>query len=162
RGREGPTRIPEAQRAWFADRAALPDIAPSTPPLVGDGAIVLLLGIDSMRAHLLADEAYRAKLPELFRLKDESTYFADARSAGSATVPSLSTLFSGLYYSQLYWTELPHNPFVFPYEDDSPRFPELLHAAGIGTSIIDATPWLSNENGVVRGFGQHRAVHKKK
>lgn len=146
--------IPKEQREWFASREGRPPIAPSTPPVLPRDPIVLLVGIDSMRADLLADESLRSTLPSLFALRDASTYFTTARSAGASTAPSLASVFSGVYYSQLYWARRAgtNDPLVYPHLDTSPRFPELLTAAGIRTSVFDATGWLVNERGVVRGF----------
>jgi hypothetical protein len=160
-GPQGPTRVPEAQGAWFTSRATLPAIPPSAPPLLDQDAIVLLLGIDSMRAEVLADEKYRATLPELFRLKDESTYFANARSAGPSTAPSLASLFSGTYFSQMFWVMHPRHGYVFPHLDTSERFPQLLRNGGVVTATVDATAWLSNDYGIARGFGSHKRVHRR-
>jgi hypothetical protein len=151
-------RIPAGQRQWFEDRSALPVIPPSVPPLV-QRPLVVMLGIDSFRADLMADPRRRADLPELFRLRSESTYFANARSAGSSTVPSLSAIFSGLYYSQLYW-RLKENagPDVYPDQDTNPRFPELLSRAGVNTVGIDPVGFLLDEFGVVRGFREEQSM----
>jgi hypothetical protein len=151
-------RIPEGQRAWFQDRSGLPAIPPSSPPLVKE-PVVIMLSIDSFRADVLADPRRQADLPELFRLRDQSTYFATARSAGSSTAPSLSSVFSGKYYSQLYWRLVPGaGPDVYPDQDPSPRFPELLSAAGIPTVTFDSGGFLLNRFGVVRGFREEQTL----
>jgi len=151
-------RIPEGQRAWFQDRSALPAIAPSSPPLVRD-PVVVMVGIDSFRADLMADPRRQTDLPELFRLQRESTAFANARAPGTSTAPSLSAVFSGLYYSQLFWRLMPGaGPDVYPDDDDSPRFPELLSDSGIPTATFDSGGFLLNRFGVVRGFREEQTM----
>src|SRR4051812_33410930 len=138
-------RIPEAQRQWFEDRSGLPAIPASKPPLVRQ-PLVIMLSIDSFRADLLADPRRRADLPELFRLREESTYFSRARSAGTSTAPSLAALFSGLYYSQQHW-EIKEGagPDVYPNADPNLRFPQLLAAAGVTTVSFQPVRFLLNE-----------------
>jgi hypothetical protein len=156
-----PAPIPEEQREWFVDRAAHAPIPPSAPSLLPEGPIVILIGVDSMRAELLTDDAHRSRFPEIFRLRDESTHFTDARSAGSSTVPSLVSLFAGDYYSSIHWLLRSETAdLVFPFEDTTPRFPESLSAAGIPTVTFDGTSWLLNHYGIVRGFTEEQTLRK--
>jgi hypothetical protein len=151
-------RIPGAQRQWFQDRSRLPAIPPSTPPLLRS-PLVIMVGIDSFRADLMADPRRQTDLPELFRLRRESTYFSHARSPGSSTAPSLSAVFSGLYYSQLYWT-LKQGQWLdyYPDQDPTPRFPQVLSDAGVTTITFDAPGFLLNEYGIVRGFREEQTL----
>jgi hypothetical protein len=152
----GNPNVPEGKAEWFQGRDAVAPIPPTLPKILPDDAIVILLGIDSMRAEMLQDEKYRDDLPELFRLRDESIYFSNARAAGSSTAPSIASMFSDVYYSQLYWTtastDLADTSLVFPHEDKSKRFPELLSEAGVYTETSDGTTWLVNSHGIIRGF----------
>ncbi|APR88125.1 Choline-sulfatase [Minicystis rosea] len=160
-GVPGTPNVPEGKGPWFADRSALPAIPPTTAILPKD-PIIILLGIDSMRADVLSNEKYREELPELFRIRDESVYFTNARSAGSSTAPSISSMFADVYYSQLYWTRTSgvDNSLVFPHEDQSPRFPALLTQAGVYTLNSDGTSWLVNQNGIVRGFEEEESQRR--
>jgi hypothetical protein len=151
-------RITEAQRPWFRDRSRLPAIAPSSPPLLPD-PMVILVGIDSFRADLMSDPRRQTDLPELFRLRRESTYFSNARGAGSSTVPSLAAVFSGLYYSQQYWGLMEGaGPDVYPDQDANPRFPELLSRAGVTTVTVDGLGFLLDAFGIVRGFREEQSL----
>ncbi len=153
--------VPAGQIEWFMNRSSVPAIPATTPTVLPVDPIVILLGIDSMRADLLANEKYRATFPELFRLRDESSYFADARAPGPSTAPSLAAIFAGVYYSQLYWTKLDVDPgMVYPHEDHSPRFPELLLRAGVTTATFDSSGWLLNARGVVKGFAEEQSLRK--
>jgi hypothetical protein len=143
---------PPSVEPWFARRDALPAVPPSGRLTLRD-PIVIMIGIDSMRADLLADDAYRSALPTLFQLRDEGVYFTNARSPGTSTAPALAAIFSGAYYSQQYWVRHPKRPAEpFPHLDQTPRFPELLAEAGVATITTDASGWLLNEFGIVRGF----------
>jgi hypothetical protein len=153
-----PFRVPAEQREWFADRSRLPDVQ-SGAALLPKDAVVVMVGVDSMRADLLQDEKYRQSLPHMFRLRDRGTWFTNARAAGSSTAPSVAAIFSSRYYSQMYWTEYTkRKPEVFPHEDPTPRFPELLRAAGITTVTVDTAGWLLNEFGIVRGFSEESSA----
>ncbi len=151
--RSASFQVPLAQRPWFVDRARLAPVPPSSPSPLPAAPIVLLLGVDSLRADVLADERHRRRLPHLFALRDAGVWFRQARAAGTSTAPSLAALFASRYYSQLRWTEYTkRRPEVFPHDDPSPRFAELVAAQGVPTLTVDTTGWLTHEYGIVRGF----------
>jgi hypothetical protein len=155
--------VPADQMQWFMDRSRLPAVPPTRPGLPDAPELVILLGIDSLRADLLADESFRERLPELFQLRDESVWFDNARSPGSSTAPSLAALFSGVHYSQLYWSlHTRRRPETFPHQDDTPRFPALLAQAGISTSTVDTSGWLLNTFGIVSGFTEETSARNPK
>ncbi len=153
-----PFRVPPGQREWFVERSRLPDVK-SGGPLLRQDAVVLMIGVDSMRSDLLENDKYRDVLPNMFRLRDRGTWFKNARAAGSSTAPSIAAIFSSRYYSQMYWTEYTkRQPEVFPHEDPTPRFPELLSAAGVQTVTVDTAGWLLNEFAIVRGFSEESSA----
>ncbi|UQA60251.1 sulfatase [Polyangium aurulentum] len=149
--------IPPAQAAWFNGRADLPDVPPTAPGLVPPDPIVIFLVIDSVRADVLADERLAPRFPNLTRLAAESRVFSAARSPGAQTVYTVSEVFAGKYYSQQYWSEHPAGG-LWPHEDTSVRFPELLARAKIPTITFASKVWLVNEYGVVRGFTEETVV----
>ncbi len=152
------TRVPDEQRAWFEPRDGLPDLVPGST-IAHPEPIIVLLGVDSMRADVLTTEGYRSRLPELFRLRDEAVSFDSARAPGSSTAPSIASMFAGVYYSQLYWSRTAgRDDLPFPWEDKTPRFPEALQAAGVRTITFDGAGWLVNHFGVVRGFDEETTV----
>jgi hypothetical protein len=161
-GVRGTPNVPADKAAWFTDRRALPPIPATKPALIPGGSIVILVGIDSMRADLLTDEKYREDLPELFRLRDESVYFSHARAGGSSTAPSLAAMFSGVYYSQLYWsvTSLMSTSLVYPEHDTTVRFPEVLTRHGVRTMNSEGTGWLTNDYGIARGFVEEKTFRR--
>jgi hypothetical protein len=149
-------RIPEDQRPWFTPRDSLPPIPPSEPPLLPPKSVVLMIGIDSLRADVFENPDHRDQIPNLFALKERSTYFARARATASSTAPSIASIFSSRTYSQLYWTrrEGTNDPLVYPHLDPTPRFPELLHGGGFETMTVDTMKWLVDEYAIVRGFDE--------
>src|SRR6185436_13978676 len=76
---------------------------------------------------------------------------------GSQTVYSLSTLFSGIYFSQQYWTRVEEGG-LWPHEDDSHRFVESLRDAGVATFTFAGALWMVNKYGIVRGFSEETFV----
>jgi arylsulfatase A-like enzyme len=152
--------VPPEVRVWFADRSNLPDVAPSEPPLVARDAVVLFLSIDAARADVFADDAHAAILPTLTDLRRRGVTFTRARSAAPQTYVSLATIFCGKYYSQQLWTLKAERGrgTVWPHEDPSIRFPELLSKAGAATITFASADYLVNEHGILRGFTEERFI----
>ena len=155
--------IPLALTPWFMDRSGESALPPSTRPLLG-APIVILLTIDSVRADVFADDRYRRELPELTRLREESLHFTQARAPGPATTVTLTSLFAGTYYSQQYWTNKTADGAtgLYPHEDTSVRFPELLAANGAATVNFAAQYWLRGSYGIARGFSEETLVGKSR
>jgi len=152
---DGPTH------EWFVSRADSAPVAASTPRLLPADAIVLLVGIDSMRGELLDGDAYRGELPGLSRFRDQSVYFRAARAAGSSTAPSMSALFAGVSYSSLHWTRGDTNDsLVYPIDDETKRFPQVLEAGGVPSTHYDGTGFLLGKLGIVRGFSTEKSLRK--
>jgi hypothetical protein len=157
--RATPFRVAPDQREWFVDRSRLGAVAPSGENPLPRDAIVLMIGVDSLRADLVADESRRALMPNFFALRDAGVWFTNVRSAGTSTAPAIASLFASRYYSQLHWTEYTkRRPEVFPHTDASPRFPEVLAAQQIPTVTVDTAGWLLNEFGIVRGFTEEQTA----
>lgn len=135
-----------------------PDRPPSEPPLVRRDAIVIFLVIDALRADVLAGGKRGPLLPELDLLRRGSIEFTRARSPASGTIWAISSIFSGRYYSDLYWTVKPGGASAkpYPHEDSTLRFPEVLSRAGIATMSVSEMPDVTNDHGVVRGFTEQR------
>jgi hypothetical protein len=67
--------------------------------------LVILLTIDALRADVILSRTHDRKLANLAELRDESASFELARSPSPSTLTTVTSLFAGKYYSQLYWTE---------------------------------------------------------
>ncbi len=156
-----PPLSPIAGDEWLSPNR--PDRPASQPSLLGSNAIVLLVIIDAVRADLLASDKYAAKLPALDALRRESVQFTRARSPTTGTIWTLSTLFADRYYSELYWSVKPKgvSAKVYPHEDGSVRFPEILSRAGVTTSTFTEMPDATNAYGVVRGFEEEQIFRGK-
>lgn len=164
RGTSDPSQgqIPEPWKPWFADRSQLDPIPPTPRETTPADPIVLLITIDSMRGDILENAKYRKRLPNLAKLRRTGLNLTQARAPGSQTVYTIAQMFMGTYYSQQYWSKHKGIRDLWPDDDKTTRFPELLSAAGVSTAHFGTTKWLTNEVGLVRGFGTDVFVKPKK
>jgi len=140
---------------WWQRRDTLPPTAPSRPPLLGPDAIVILFTIDALRADVVNDGRHEEVLPALTKLRNESVNFTAARTPSPSTATSITTMLSGLYYSQLYWSKNESERWqgrILPHEDESVRFPALLANHGVRTVHILADHGLDFSSGISNGF----------
>ena len=149
--------MPEPQaHAPIAAAPRLPEapVAPSEPRLIDEAPVVVMITIDATRADVVLDPPNAGTLSFFSELRRGSVYFTHAESPGSQTSVSLSTLFSGKSFSQLYWSRFGKGPsrFIYAAEDPTPRFPEMLREHGVKTALFGGTNFLANEFGVARGF----------
>lgn len=148
---------------WFKSRKDQPAIPPSRPAVTGESPIVMLVIVDCLRADLLRREGFRPRFPNMWRLRDQSVEFTVARAPGPATAASIAAIFSGRYYSQLYWTPLrltdklrvakgekARKPFLS--RETSKRFPELLQDGGVRTFLFSGIKSLGSKYGLTRGY----------
>ncbi len=154
--------VPVLTRAdWYRDRGLAPDIPATEPVLHGGDLIVILVTIDAMRADVMDHELWGRNMPTIQKLRQNDIEFSTARSTGSQTVDTLATLFSGKHFSQQRWTR--HNrkkrtAELWPWEDDTPRFPEILQEHGVVTATYASAWWLVGRMGIVRGFDVERRI----
>ncbi len=156
-GDAGEGAVPKAWAPWFVSRDKADPVLPSTPPLV-QHPIVLLVTIDSLRADIIDSKKHDKSLKNLARLRDSSLHFTTARAPGSQTVYTITEFFTGKYYSQQYWSTHPTHRDLWPDDDPTVRFPQLLTDAGVPTLNLATTVWLEGDSGVVRGFADDRVV----
>jgi arylsulfatase A-like enzyme len=150
-------------QAWAAARSlragasepARVDMPPTSPPVLPRDAVVVLVTVDSLRADVVADDRYAERLPALRALRNEAQWFTNARTTAPATIVALSSLFSGRYFSQLYWSEYHDDWEVFPHEDPTPRLPELLSSHGVHTVVLHGFEWLVESSGVSGRFAEN-------
>jgi hypothetical protein len=154
-GLHGPVP-PTPPSEWFQDRKALPPVPPTAPPLLPKNAVVVFITIDAMRFDAVADPNNDTLLPTLADFKRRGVFFTRAFGESTQTALSLSSLFSGRYYSEQYWTDhgRGRTRFLYPSDDSSIRFPEVLTSHGVDTANFAGLIFLSNEFGVVRGFAE--------
>ncbi len=146
-----------ADPQWFRPRSDLPAIPPGAA-VVGADAVVLLISVDALRADVANSGRYDEQVPTLARLREESITFTNARSNGSQTVYSLTTLFTGTHFSQQYWSRFEGGKNHWPFADETRRFPALLSEAGVRTINFTAANWMRNHWGVVAGFGEEHWI----
>ncbi len=148
---------PSVDARWFEPRNEA-NRPISQDQLVREPPVVVLITIDATRADAVYEN--RAKLPALDRMMREGVSFENARSAGSQTAVSLTSLFSGKYFSELRWSKFGSGSSRFEYAggDETPRFVEMLSSHGVETSKVVALTFLRNEFGVAPGFSEERVV----
>lgn len=146
--------------AWFESRADAKPVPPSSPALFTGQPLVVMITVDALRADAIEDDANDARFPTFAALKRSSAYFTRATTPGGQTTVSLSTTFSGRYFSSLAWTMHGHGVarFLYPADDPSPRFPALLAEQGVATVNIASLNFLASDFGVIRGFTEERVV----
>ncbi|HEU5077432.1 MAG TPA: hypothetical protein VFU02_24740, partial [Polyangiaceae bacterium] len=145
----GEPTASSAERAgeWFVPRpdGYLP--APAAPAFF-EAPIVLLLTVDALRADVVSGR-YDAQLPTLARLRRESVFFDNARAPGTLTKVSVTSVFTGKYFSQQFWAKQADGIFGVQ-SDPTLRFPEYLRAGAIRTVNVTAIGWIRNGRGVVK------------
>lgn len=145
----------DEDRQWFSVRDKLPPIPASSPALLPKDSLVILITIDALRADVAA-KASAQQLPFLHWLNQEAVSFTRARTPGSGTVPSLTTMFSGRYFSQIWWERM--GATEWPHRDLEPRFPELLQQQGVHTMTFTPLLWLLNSYRVGAGFDEETTL----
>jgi arylsulfatase A-like enzyme len=153
---------PPPPSEWLLDRAELPPVPPTAPPLLPSDAVIVLVTIDATRFDAVADPANDALLPAMAGLRRHGVFFTRAYAPGSQTTLSLATLFSGRYFSEQYWSDIGHGRTRYLYlpDDKSIRFPEVLLSRGVETVNFAGLIFLSNEFGVLRGFSEEKMTVK--
>jgi hypothetical protein len=133
---------------WFKKRKKAPPVPPSGALTLPEPKLVFFLTIDATRADVL-DRQNRKRLPTLTRLKAQGAWFSRARTAASSTRPSMSSVFTGRYYSQLRFRRKGTQTVL---DDEGPRFPELLTQAHVHTVSLPLLFRIGSTSGVGRGF----------
>ncbi len=140
---------------WFTRRDGAPPVAPSQPLVDPAQAIVVLVTIDALRHDVFFGPTHAANMPNLRALSADSTVFTDARATAPTTAPSVASMLTGRYMSQLYWTPVPFQAGrrirIFPAEDRTPRVPELLPAS-VRSFNVPTNERLRQQYTLVRGM----------
>jgi arylsulfatase A-like enzyme len=160
-------RVPEAQgRGWRRAPALLGGLLALwvAPPILlallphearrvprgprAEGPPVVVILVDTLRRDHLEVYGYdRPTSPNLARLARDAIVFTESTTTGNMTVPSVATLFTGLYPSQhrVIWVSrrLP---------EEVPTLPELFRRGGYRTAAFVGNPVVRPEMGFQRGF----------
>lgn len=142
---------------WFQRRDAMPSIAPTRPRIIPDNAITLFVTVEALRYDVTLGQ-HADQLPNLDAIRQRSFEFSMARSPSASTITSAASLFTGKYYSGLHWSPFPekgkHKGSIVPYQDPSPRLPELLSEAGVRTVNVMAIRGFRKRLGIGKGFDE--------
>lgn len=156
-----PPLSPIAGDEWLSPNR--PDRPASQPSLLGSNAIVLLVIIDAVRADLVASDENTPRscprsTPSAARACNSPARAAPPPGRSGRSPPS-----SPIVILELYWSVKPKgvSAKVYPHEDGSVRFPEILSRAGVTTSTFTEMPDATNAYGVVRGFEEEQIFRGK-
>lgn len=155
RSREIDQRLVAELGPWWQRRDGLPPTEASEPPLLSPDTIVILLTVDALRADVVNSGQHDGALPTLTKLRDSSASFTHARTPSPSTATSITTMLSGRYYSQLYWSKNESKRWqgrILPHLDESVRLPELLADGGVRTIHLIAGHGLDHSSGISKGF----------
>ena len=119
---------------------------------------LLLVLLDTFRA----DVAEEVDTPALDALAAAGARAPDMWAAGTWTLPSVISLFTGMGVRQHGWNEPSARLGHYPPLPDVPTLAEVLGAAGFVTESYYANPYLSEKIGISRGFATwRRSVDRK-
>lgn len=143
-----------------AQTAAGPRPPSGLSPLPPDGIVILLI-CDALRADVVDRRAPQLPMPNLDRLREHAVEFTMARSAASTTHASISSLFTGKYYSALRAARRSRDKDEEGDNtaDASPRVAELL-APGVKNFHVVPTRLLLPRQGATRGFDSVKVADK--
>jgi arylsulfatase A-like enzyme len=121
--------------------------APSAMP--GSKPNILFLVFDTARAKTVLPELKTGLMPATTDLAQDGTIFTKAMSTAPWTLPSHSSMFTGMYTSD-------HSTHAGSqiFEPDVSPLPEQLKNCGYKTAAISGNIWISPEFGFDRGFNQ--------
>jgi arylsulfatase A-like enzyme len=137
---------------WYASR-----------PLLG-GANVLMILVDTLRAdHLGCYGHPRETSPFLDEFAGESVLFENVTSASSQTVPSMISIWSGVYprqHGNQYFDQTrsfrePRRGVPPKVPDDTRLMAESFRERGYRTGAVVTNPWMRAEYGFSRGFEEY-------
>lgn len=150
--------VPPEMQEWFQDRRKHPPIASSTPPIIAENPLIILITIDCVRADVVMSGKHDAQLPTLAELRESATTFTHARSTAPGTISSLAGIFTSTHFSQQYW--IPAGTKGTPFPDKSLRLQEVLGKAKIKAVTFTGAPGLTPKFGLLRGFAESTDLQK--
>ena len=122
------------------------EVTQSTSATPSPNLLVIL--IDTLRE----DALLRAETPHIDALRSSGSSATHAWSAGTWTVPSIMSLFTGKSVREHGWDEPSARMGHYPVMGKHPTLAERLSAEGFGTTGFYANPYLAEELGMERGF----------
>lgn len=131
-----------------ADPSAEGEKAPATLPPCADCQHAVVIVIDTLRADVVAE----VQTPAIDSLAASGSGVSRAWSAGTWTVPSIVSLFTGMTVRQHGWDLPMARMGRYPTLPDAPTLAEVLETDGYATTGFYANPYLAEDLGFDRGF----------
>lgn len=116
---------------------------------------IVLIVVDTCRASTFFNLLNTGKIPNFELLLEDAVSYRNATAAGSWTVPSHGSIFTGLYPSQ-------HGTSATNPNFDPPNIPlaQVLREEGYHTVGLSANPWISPGFDFDRGFDQFKTAYE--
>lgn len=109
---------------------------------------VVVVVLDTVRADAVTGEGpHRVPTPALDALGAESIRYTNALAPAPWTLPSHTSLFTGLYAHE---HRAQHDRFQV--DESLTTLAERLDRAGYATAAYSANPWINRSNGIAQGF----------
>ena len=130
-------------------------VAPDRTGRLGQPDVIVIL-LDAARADVFSPFGGSHETPAVARLAADGTVFRRAVAGSSWTLPSVSTMLTGLHADTLgigAWEDrLP---------DQVPTLPEMMTSAGYRSVLFSQHPFYAYEKSFKRGFKRFRALRGK-
>ena len=109
---------------------------------------IILLVLDAVRADRLSCYGYKIKTtPIIDELSKKGTIFLKTIATAPWTVPSVASIFTGLYPSEHGATQ--EHPYL---ADEIPTLAEILAEKGYYTIGFSTNPWFHRQSNLSKGF----------
>lgn len=119
---------------------------------------ILLVVWDATRPDHLSPYGYaRPTTPNLDRIASKGTVFEHAYAGAPWTMPSVASLFTGLF-SHNHKVDFEAEGFSLSLDDDLTTMAEMLSGAGYATGLFTAQGIYTKEAGFLQGFDTHARV----
>ncbi|HEC99748.1 MAG TPA: hypothetical protein ENN18_05140 [Proteobacteria bacterium] len=119
---------------------------------------IIVLILDALRAdHVSCYGYHRNTTPNIDRLSEQGTVFLETIATAPWTVPSVASIFTGLYPSEHGATQ------EYPRLDDHvPTLAQILSENGYETIGFSTNPWFNKETNLSKGFKEFKLYSEGK
>jgi arylsulfatase A-like enzyme len=139
---------------------AAPDAAAKAAPLAGQDCLIILL--DALHAaHIGCYGGPPEDAPNIDRFAATGVRCDQARSNSSWTLPSTTTLFTGLF-QETHGIQFDVNLEDIRLDETADTLAELFHDAGYDTAYLNQNPFAGEQWGLTQGFDSYRTFNEYK
>jgi len=119
---------------------------------------IIVLILDALRAdHVSCYGYHRNTTPNIDRISEQGTIFLETIATAPWTVPSVASIFTGLYPSEHGATQ--ENPHL---DDHVPTLAQILSENGYETIGFSTNPWFNPGTNLSKGFNEFKLYSEAK